>query len=419
MPFNGDFQEPIIPELSGKNLVRWADAFKTSRATIEENQPPLPSLNYIYDNIEFMAREVLLPLTKKYDLDYTWINSWYRNDEVNRLVGGDPESNHKSGLAFDITVNQGINNRQLNEEIFAYIWNYFTQNNIKFDEIIWEVKDSGLKESGRGLQYPQWIHIAFKRDSSGKANGAKEVFSEGVKKDFQGYGLDDGYTNRGKTYFSSIQPNDLFSYMISVLRPNIALLRDESDSSFSRKAKYTLCLATLITMNGTQMDYLSTKSRTDYIEGGLVNFRGLGLYDIIKQGDSLTADRYYSSILNGDYNMINSFRNDKDMLNRISNILRSKKCLDYQILQIGNRLFETLLRAEALFIREPLCILYMLESYINDNTALDKFQGKSSLKGMTTDGSWLDYYVNISDIQLPTNINPKYRNLLKQYFEKR
>lgn len=67
------------------------------------------------------------------------VNSGYRNDKVNRLVGGKVSSQHLKGEAVDISAGS----KTLNKELFNLI-----KNKYPFDQLIWE----------RG---GAWIHLSW------------------------------------------------------------------------------------------------------------------------------------------------------------------------------------------------------------------------------------------------------------------
>ena len=75
-----------------------------------------------------------------------YINSGYRCEELNKLVGGVNNSKHQEGLAVDL---------RWNKELVDYLIE-----NCKFDKLIRE----GNKRSG------MWIHLGFKRDISKERN---------------------------------------------------------------------------------------------------------------------------------------------------------------------------------------------------------------------------------------------------------
>lgn len=68
------------------------------------------------------------------------VNSGYRSPELNRAVGGKPNSQHLKGEASDITAGTKDNNRKLFDLIVA--------SDIDFDQLI---DESGYK----------WLHISY------------------------------------------------------------------------------------------------------------------------------------------------------------------------------------------------------------------------------------------------------------------
>lgn len=77
----------------------------------------------------------------------------YRNEQVNKRVGGDPGSWHKYAAAIDLDYDHL--KTPTNSQLF-----YFLVNNMKeFDKIIWE--------KGNGLN-PGWVHVQGKKDSNNR-----------------------------------------------------------------------------------------------------------------------------------------------------------------------------------------------------------------------------------------------------------
>ena len=67
------------------------------------------------------------------------VNSWYRNEQVNRAVGGVPNSAHRLGYAVDFTCpNYG--------DVTA-VCRAIEASGIQFDQLIWE--------------YGRWVHVSF------------------------------------------------------------------------------------------------------------------------------------------------------------------------------------------------------------------------------------------------------------------
>ena len=67
------------------------------------------------------------------------ISSWYRNEQVNRAVGGVPNSAHRLGYAVDFTC-PGFGS-------VTDVCRAIADSGIQFDQLIWE--------------YGRWVHISF------------------------------------------------------------------------------------------------------------------------------------------------------------------------------------------------------------------------------------------------------------------
>lgn len=94
-------------------------------------------------NLTALVDNVLDPLREWYGKPI-YVNSGYRCPLLNKAVGGVANSQHLSGEAVDIDVNDTKENRKL----FAWI-----EENCEFDQLLWE--NGGA-----------WIHVSYKR--SGK-----------------------------------------------------------------------------------------------------------------------------------------------------------------------------------------------------------------------------------------------------------
>ena len=80
------------------------------------------------------------------------INSGYRSEEVNRTVGGAPNSNHLTGCAADIRV-YGI------EQALRYaviLLNYADDSDQEFDELL-------IERSKKGTY---WVHFAVRAEGN-------------------------------------------------------------------------------------------------------------------------------------------------------------------------------------------------------------------------------------------------------------
>lgn len=80
------------------------------------------------------------------------LTSVFRNEAVNRKVGGSSTSQHRFGQALDIQGTNGITNKQ----IFKYV-----KDNLSYHQIIWEY---GSKNE------PDWVHVGYKPTGNKKIN---------------------------------------------------------------------------------------------------------------------------------------------------------------------------------------------------------------------------------------------------------
>lgn len=74
------------------------------------------------------------------------VSSWYRNERVNKAVGGVPSSAHISGYAVDFNCPKFGTVTDICSAIVA--------SDLKFDQLIWE--------------YGRWVHISFAPEQRGQ-----------------------------------------------------------------------------------------------------------------------------------------------------------------------------------------------------------------------------------------------------------
>lgn len=96
----------------------------------------------IVSNLEQLVDKILDPLREKYG-KLIRVNSGYRCDKLNKAVGGSNTSQHKYGLAADITAGSRLENKKL----FTLI----QQLNLPFDQLIDEKNYS-------------WIHVSISKN---------------------------------------------------------------------------------------------------------------------------------------------------------------------------------------------------------------------------------------------------------------
>ena len=98
-------------------------------------------------NLLALCENVLEPI-RKYLGQPLRVNSGYRSQKLNRVIGGSKRSQHIEGQAADITCTGR------NAEVFNYALKA-----LDFDQLIWEF---GTADE------PQWVHISFNEGNNRK-----------------------------------------------------------------------------------------------------------------------------------------------------------------------------------------------------------------------------------------------------------
>lgn len=98
------------------------------------------------ENLKNLCREVLEPLRQWAGVPIT-VSSGYRSPELNRAVGGTPNSQHQKGEAADIRIPNLTEGRKYMEFILEYC---------RFDQLIWEHDRYGT----------HWIHVSCRRQGN-------------------------------------------------------------------------------------------------------------------------------------------------------------------------------------------------------------------------------------------------------------
>ncbi len=98
-------------------------------------------------NLTKLIDNVLDPLRTAYKKPI-YVNSGYRCEELNELIGGAKNSDHLKGMAADIRAQDVRENKKL----FDYI-----KNNLEFRQLIWEKGND---------EYPSWVHVSYNEDDN-------------------------------------------------------------------------------------------------------------------------------------------------------------------------------------------------------------------------------------------------------------
>ncbi len=103
-------------------------------------------------NMRLVAEKCFEPIRKWYGKPLK-VNSFFRCDELNKAVKGNPTSQHVKGMAIDFSAGSKSENKK--------VYDWAVRNLTSWDQIIWEF--GGV-----------WIHISY---NEGK--NRKQVFSVG------------------------------------------------------------------------------------------------------------------------------------------------------------------------------------------------------------------------------------------------
>jgi zinc D-Ala-D-Ala carboxypeptidase len=110
--------------------------------------PNVPNAQEL-ENLRFLTRQLLDPLRAALG-EPLQINSGFRSQRVNDAVGGSSTSDHRQGLAADVSIASEPNSRARGRKILATLRRY----NIPFDQLIWYTDDQsshvhlGIRKSG-------------------------------------------------------------------------------------------------------------------------------------------------------------------------------------------------------------------------------------------------------------------------------
>jgi uncharacterized protein YcbK (DUF882 family) len=96
------------------------------------------------ENLKKLCKDILQPIRDKFG-KAIYINSGYRNPQLNRLLGGSQSSQHITGAAADIDCNE-------NKKLWDLIVSMINSGEITVGQLIWEKGNS---------MAPDWIHISL------------------------------------------------------------------------------------------------------------------------------------------------------------------------------------------------------------------------------------------------------------------
>lgn len=92
------------------------------------NRPPADQKQFVCDNIMLLVKNVLDPI-REYVKEPIYINSGYRCEKLNNLIGGKETSQHLTGRAADFSV-RGMTTKDYKQLA------YWCADHLEFDQLI-------------------------------------------------------------------------------------------------------------------------------------------------------------------------------------------------------------------------------------------------------------------------------------------
>ena len=124
---------------------------------VDQGGDPNLTENKIWSNLSLVHAQCINPILEAFGYQYIRITSAYRSSELNRIIKGNPRSQHILGNAVDIiSTNHST----------SLIWNWCFQNLPSWHQLIWEYPERG--EYTALDQDFSWIHISFIEGNNSK-----------------------------------------------------------------------------------------------------------------------------------------------------------------------------------------------------------------------------------------------------------
>jgi len=118
-----------------------------SDTAIEHKINNFPATFQILDNLVYSAQQ--MEKIREHLGHPIYINSWYRCQELNRLLGSNDTSQHLKGEAVDFVCPSFSNPEKVCSEII--------ESGVLFDQLIWEKKRD-----------TEWVHCSFVKEGKNR-----------------------------------------------------------------------------------------------------------------------------------------------------------------------------------------------------------------------------------------------------------
>jgi hypothetical protein len=174
-----NLNEQLSPNFVLGEMVRSETAERNPALRQQQENPP----QEVIDNLRYLCQTTLQPIRNRLNFPLE-ITSGYRCEEVNRLVGGVPTSQHRVGQAADCRlasrfltdpatqairqeIQDGVRRHtgrplraDVNPDFYLFAFVCLHLNEFDIDQVI--------HEYGQGLGKPAWVHIAASRQSNNR-----------------------------------------------------------------------------------------------------------------------------------------------------------------------------------------------------------------------------------------------------------
>ena len=108
------------------------------------------SYDTIWNNIQLLYQKCINPIIEGLGEDNIKITSSYRSYELNKKIGGGPNSQHIQGYAVDLISTKYPT---------ALLWNLCYENLSTWNQLIWEFPERGIY-TPNSLDF-SWVHVSY------------------------------------------------------------------------------------------------------------------------------------------------------------------------------------------------------------------------------------------------------------------
>lgn len=393
-----------------------------------------PTSGEIKRNIQNTIVNTVLPLRKTGDPDLNvYISSLYRSPGANAATGGAGTSQHLTGQAIDLisaTAGGGKVSphtaRRNNRKIFFFLKDYYKQNNIPFNQLIWEADSERASNPIFINEFPQWIHVGITRNGKNKGEIFKLIGNQKLKfveRNVGGTNVNtitklpklNKTTSSGDIDFTNTIYQNATRESKYVKTPQLATTETN---------KYIQCVYTYfyIITNFSPFGYFNLTKTNDNFKGIEATFMYLHsnllleYLDRYKIGGNLTRqikENCLTSQGEFSYNTENAIQfrtNFKEIEKYFKNQEAEQLKFFFYLFDIAyGKFLES-------GLKDPVGCCLIFDMMVNQDNKDLTIESINTLKEAEVDGGWIDYYVNIQGIYSSNLIKQRYNGILKSFY---